>query len=587
MRRRRVSDDEQVPDDFFAGSSPASTSSTGDQDLRASADTDYSDIDDVGPLGHPGRSEDPRGREASEDEVPIDLVALEVPDAAQLFESQPPAVTPEPEVSIPVAVAPLPAPPRGASACRRGPARRARLLFPRRLRLPPCPSRRSPCRRRLHLRPCRRLHLELCLRLWQHRPRPRRRPPCRRRGPCSRPSWNRRRAWRHRQSCRRRLPRRLQLPRYRRLRRRAATVAQPDSRRRAAAAGRAGARRARSNCCVSPPRAARRRSICRPHHGHRCAWTAKSTRSKAPVAGPNDVESLLITLMPERSAEALRTGVASEWICDLPEVGRVRCMSFRDHRGPGGVFRMMPSRAVTAEQLGLSREIQALAVEPEGLLLVSGPRSSGKRTLMSALIDLINRTRRDHVISIESEINVVHERGGSFISQREVRGGIEDMVAVARAALREDPDVLVLEELRSPALMNLALDAAGAGQLVIGGFPAHSAARALDRIIDLYPPEYRRQVQLSLAQNLRGVVAQVLLRKNTGGRVAAREVLLNTPAVAERARRGEDVAAAADDRGRPPPGHGAAQRRARRLRAERSGRRTGSLQARRRPRGLS
>jgi twitching motility protein PilT len=125
----------------------------------------------------------------------------------------------------------------------------------------------------------------------------------------------------------------------------------------------------------------------------------------------------------------------------------------------------------------------------------------------------------------------VHERIGSFISQREVRGGTDEMLAVARAALREDPDVLVLEELRTPGLMNLALDAAASGQLVIGGFPAHNATGAIDRIIDLYPPEYRRQVQLSLAQNLRGVAAQVLLRRITGGRVAAREVLLNTPAV--------------------------------------------------------
>ena len=252
----------------------------------------------------------------------------------------------------------------------------------------------------------------------------------------------------------------------------------------------------------------------------------------APLLGPNDVESLLLTLMPERNAEALRTGVASEWICDLQDVGRVRCMSFRDHRGPGGVFRMMPVRAVSSEQLGLSREIETLAIEPEGLVLVAGPRSSGKRTLISALVDLINRTRRDHVITIETEINVVHERNGSFISQREVRGGSDEMVAVARAALREDPDVLVLEELRTAPLMDLALDAAGSGQLVIGGFSAHSATSAVDRIIDLYPPENRRQVQLSLAQNLRGVVAQVLLKKSKGGRVAAREVLLNTPAVA-------------------------------------------------------
>jgi twitching motility protein PilT len=252
----------------------------------------------------------------------------------------------------------------------------------------------------------------------------------------------------------------------------------------------------------------------------------------APVLGPNDVESLLLTLMPERNAEALRTGVASEWICDVADVGRVRCLTFRDHRGPGGVFRMMPVRAVTAEQLGLSREIQSLAIEPEGLVLVAGPRSSGKRTLMSALVDLINRARRDHVITIESEINVVHERNSSFVSQREARGGNDEVLAIARAALREDPDVLVLEEVRTAALINVALDAAASGHLVIGGFPAHNASGAIDRIIDLYPPEYRRQVQLSLAQNLRGVVAQVLLRKTGGGRLAAREVLLNTPAVA-------------------------------------------------------
>jgi twitching motility protein PilT len=256
------------------------------------------------------------------------------------------------------------------------------------------------------------------------------------------------------------------------------------------------------------------------------------TLDGAPMLSPNDVESLLLTLMPERSAEALRTGVASEWIADVTDVGRVRCMSFRDHRGPGGVFRLMPGRVVTADQLGLSRIIQSLAVEPEGLVLVTGPRSSGKRTVIAAMIDLINRTRRDHVITIESEINVVHERLGSFISQREARGEGVDTLSVARAALREDPDVLVIDELRSAGLVTVALDAASRGQLVIGGFPAHTASRAIDSIIDMFPSGQRQQVQLSLAQNLRGVVAQVLLRKRGGGRVAAREVLLNTPAVA-------------------------------------------------------
>ena len=250
-----------------------------------------------------------------------------------------------------------------------------------------------------------------------------------------------------------------------------------------------------------------------------------------PILTSRDVESLLLTLMPERNHEALRTGAATEWILDIEDVGRVRCMSFRDHLGPGGVFRLMPTRSVSAEQLSLPRAVQALAIEPEGLLLIAGPRSSGKRTVMSAVVDLINRTRRDHVITIEREINIVHERGSSFISQREVRGNDDDMLAAAQAALREDPDVLMIEELRTAGLMSVALDAAQSGHLVIGSFSAHTATAAVDRIIDLYAPEQRRQVQLALADSLRGVVSQVLLKRNGGGRVAAREVLLNTPAV--------------------------------------------------------
>jgi twitching motility protein PilT len=251
-----------------------------------------------------------------------------------------------------------------------------------------------------------------------------------------------------------------------------------------------------------------------------------------PPQGPSDVESLLIDLMPERNREALRSGVGTEWICDVADVGRVRCMSFRDHRGAGGIFRMMPMRAISADQLGLSREIQTLASEPEGLVLVVGPRSSGKSTLVSAFVDLINRTRRDHVITIESEIKVVHEHRSSLVSQREVRGSSGEMLAVVRGAVRENPDVLVLEELRTPEIVGAALDAAGSGHLVIGALPAHTATAAVDRIIDSYPPEQRRSVQLALAENLRGIVAQVLLRKPGGGRVAAREVLLNTSAVA-------------------------------------------------------
>jgi len=244
-----------------------------------------------------------------------------------------------------------------------------------------------------------------------------------------------------------------------------------------------------------------------------------------------EIESLLRGVTPESAADA--GGIGSiEWVWELADLGSVRCSTFHDQRGPGAVFRIVPVRPQSAAQLGLSREIQALVGEAEGLVLVSGPRASGKSTLISSMVDLINRTRRDYVITFESEVNVVHERHGAFISQREAHGGSDEVAAAARAALREHPDVLVIDDLlRTPALMSVALDAAAGGQQVIGSVPAHHATGAVERLIDLYPPEHRRQVQLSLAQNLRGVVSQVLLRKSGGGRVAAREILLNTPMV--------------------------------------------------------
>ena len=250
-----------------------------------------------------------------------------------------------------------------------------------------------------------------------------------------------------------------------------------------------------------------------------------------PPLGPDDVESMLLELMPDRNREALRTGVGTEWVCDIADVGRVSCMSFRDHRGAGGIFRMTPLRAISAEQLGLSREIRGLAIETEGLVLITGPRASGKTTLLSAFVDLINRTRRVYVIAIERDIRVVHESRHSLVSQREARDDHETIEAM-RTALREEPDVLVLEDLRAPDLVSLALDAAGSGRLVIGTVPAQTATGALEHIIGAVPADQRRPAQLSLAENLRGIVAQVLVRKPSGGQIAARELLLNSSAIA-------------------------------------------------------
>jgi twitching motility protein PilT len=251
-----------------------------------------------------------------------------------------------------------------------------------------------------------------------------------------------------------------------------------------------------------------------------------------PVLSAADVEALVLGLAPERDRESLRNGAAAEWTCEVPEVGRVRAVGFRDHRGPGAILRIISARVTPAEQLGLSREIQTLTSESEGLILVVGPRASGKSTLIAAFVDLINRTRSDYVITLEGQIKVAHENRVALISQREVRGEAADLATAARAALGEDPDVLVVEDLRSASAISVVLDAVESGRLVIGSLSAHTAATALGKMIDLFPPERRAQVQLTLAEGLRGIVAQVLLRKSGGGRVAARELLLNTPSVA-------------------------------------------------------
>jgi twitching motility protein PilT len=247
---------------------------------------------------------------------------------------------------------------------------------------------------------------------------------------------------------------------------------------------------------------------------------------------PEVVEAFTMSVAPVTTREAVRAGETTEWMCDMADVGRVRCLSFRDHRGPGAIFRMLPPRAISAEQLGLSKEIQALSALPDGLVLLASPRGSGASTLVAAFVDLVNRTRSEHVVTIESQILFLHEAKRSFVSQREVRGRGDEIAAAARAALREDPDVLVIEELASADAVVAAVEAAQSGRLVFGGMRASTTEAAIERILEQAPFERRPQLRSALASTLRGVVAQALLRKRGGGRVAARELLLNTPAVA-------------------------------------------------------
>lgn len=250
-----------------------------------------------------------------------------------------------------------------------------------------------------------------------------------------------------------------------------------------------------------------------------------------PPLGKAEVEALILELAPGASREAFAGGAGAEWVYELADVGRVRCVSFRDQRGPGAVFRLIPTRLISADQLGLSRDIQALCAEREGLVIVAGPRLSGKSTLISAFVDLINRTRSDYIVTLETEIKFVHENRRSMVSQREARGELDGMPTLARAALRENPDVLVIDDLKTPDLVAVALDAAESGHLVIGAVTAHTTSAAIGRLIETAPYDRQTQVALSLSEALRGAVAQVLLRKSGGGRVAARELLFNMPSV--------------------------------------------------------
>ena len=281
-----------------------------------------------------------------------------------------------------------------------------------------------------------------------------------------------------------------------------------------------------------------------------------STLEGEPAISAAIVERLLAEVSP---AGRESTPPSAEWLIDVPEIGRVRCLTFRDHRGPGIIFRMVPARAIAADQLGLSAEVQALCSEADGVVLVTGGRDSGRSTLLTSFVDLINRTRADHIITVESQIDFVHESKRSFISQREVRG--EDaMVGAVRSACREEPDVLVIEDIRSHEVATLALEAADAGRLVFASVPGLSTSSAIERLIELFPAERREKAQASLASSLRGVVSQVLLRKLRGGRVAAREVLMNTPAVAGLIHRRQDVPVVLGDREWPACRHDVVRR---------------------------
>ena len=210
-----------------------------------------------------------------------------------------------------------------------------------------------------------------------------------------------------------------------------------------------------------------------------------------------------------------------------------------DRSGPGAVFRVIPAKILTAEQLGLSQHILNLCHLTKGLVLVTGPTGSGKSTTLCAMVDYINRNRDDHIITIEDPIEFVHENKKCLINQREVQTHTGSFKDALRAALREDPDIVLVGEMRDLETIAIAIETAETGHLVFGTLHTTTAASTVDRIIDQFPADRQAQIRVMLSESLKGVIAQTLCRKIGGGRVAALEVLIATSAISNLIREGK------------------------------------------------
>ena len=244
-----------------------------------------------------------------------------------------------------------------------------------------------------------------------------------------------------------------------------------------------------------------------------------------------DTARLLLPIAPPKNQEEFKKRHDTDFAYEIKGVARFRANLFTDRKGIGGVFRLIPSEIISAEDMGLSKEILQLCHLPKGLVLVTGPTGSGKSTTLCALIDYVNRTRSDHVITIEDPIEFVHENKKCLINQRQIGDHTDSFKDALRAALREDPDIVLVGEMRDLETVSIAIETAETGHLVFGTLHTSSAASTVDRIIDQFPSDQQDQIRVMLAESLKGVISQVLCKKIGGGRVAALEVLIGLPSV--------------------------------------------------------
>ncbi len=254
-------------------------------------------------------------------------------------------------------------------------------------------------------------------------------------------------------------------------------------------------------------------------------------RINLPAMEHKEVHALIYDIMNDKQRKDFEEFLETDFSFEVPGVARFRVNAFNQNRGAGAVFRTIPSKVLTMEDLGMGQVFKDIAEVPRGLVLVTGPTGSGKSTTLAAMLDFINDNRYDHILTIEDPIEFVHESKKCLVNQREVHRDTLGFNEALRSALREDPDIILVGELRDLETIRLALTAAETGHLVFGTLHTTSAAKTIDRVVDVFPAEEKSMVRSMLSESLQAVVSQTLLKKTNGGRVAAHEIMIGTPAI--------------------------------------------------------
>jgi twitching motility protein PilT len=256
------------------------------------------------------------------------------------------------------------------------------------------------------------------------------------------------------------------------------------------------------------------------------------TRLPMPPLGAEETLEAILSLVSTDGRQQFQQEADLDFGFEIPGVARYRANLFMQRRGPGAVFRLIPSKVMTLDQLEMPKILKGFAMKDKGLVVVTGPTGSGKSTTLAAMVDFVNDNRSAHIVTIEDPIEFAHESKRCLVNQREVGRNTRSFATALRAALREDPDVIMVGELRDLETTSLAISAAETGHLVFATLHTNSAAKTIDRIIDIYPGDQQQQVRTMLSESLLGVVAQTLLPHAQGnGRVAVVEVLVGVPAI--------------------------------------------------------